>query len=109
MNVAEKATRTRAVVDTVRMRALPSTQNRMAALILAGSVFYRPSTATWFLLPADGEDPGLRAERGDGRALRTMRTTGLVEVDESATADGRGAYPVRMMDKGRERYRAHAE
>lgn len=95
------------VLDAVRSRALPSTQNRMAALIMSGEVFYRPSTATWFLARADSDAPTVCAQRGDGRALRTMRSTGLIRVDESATPDARGAYPVTMTDAGTERYRQH--
>lgn len=100
-----RASRSRAVVDTVRMRALPSTQNRMASLIQQGQVFYRPTTATWFLQPEHGADPMIEAIRGDGRALRTMRATGLIQVDDKASVDSRGAYPVIMTSEGSERYR----
>lgn len=96
----------RGALDTVRMRALPSTQNRMAALILASKVFYRPTTATWFLQPAHSADPAAYAQRGDGRALRTMRRTGLIEVNMPAGPDSRGAYPVIMTDAGTDRYRS---
>lgn len=98
--------RGRGALDAVRMRALPSTQNRMATLIQQGQIHYRPTTATWFLQPADGEDPAAEAIRGDGRALRTMRSTGLIDVDDAAPVDGRGAYPVVMTEAGAERYRS---
>lgn len=97
--------RGRGAVDAVRMRALPSTQSRMASLIVGGQVFYHPLSATWYLQPADGVDPTAEAIRGDGRALRTMRSTGLIAVDESVAPDVRGAYPVVMTDEGSERYR----
>lgn len=89
------------VVDAVRMRALPSTQNRLATLILRGEVFYRPVTATWYL----GRAGDVRARGGDGRALRTMRATGLIRVCVEQDLDVREAYPVAMTDTGTERYR----
>lgn len=95
----------RGAVDAVRMRALPSTQNELAALIMAGQVFYRPVTATWFLQPDDGADPTVHAQRGQGRALRTMRRTGLIRVRDGRS-DARGAYPVDMTDAGIDRYRS---
>ena len=92
---------------SVRVRPLPPTQNRVAALFLAGQVWYHPGTARWYLQRAGGDDPTLHAQRGDGRALRTMRVTGLIEVVDSAGAapDGRGAFQVRMTAAGRDRYR----
>lgn len=101
--MADRPSKAREVVDAVRLRALPSTQNRLAALIVAGQVWYRPVSATWFVQADNGADPSATAQRGDGRALRTMRATGLVEV--GAERDARGAFRVALTEAGAERYR----
>lgn len=82
-------------------RPLPRTQATMAGLITAGLVSYASGTARWF----KGTGPDDIAVKGDGRALREMRTAGLIRVDESAQPDERGAYPVELTSAGQARYR----
>lgn len=80
---------------------LPRTQQAMAELIVRQRVAYNPTTATFYR--GSGDDV---AVKGEGRALRGMLADRIVEVDDAHGADERGAFPLRLTEEGRARYRA---
>jgi hypothetical protein len=84
------------------VRPLPGLQAVMAELVADGKVAYAAGTATWF----EGAGPDAVAKRQRGRTLRDLSRSGVLEVDESAPVDERGARPVRLTVVGAARYGA---
>jgi len=80
----------------VAVRPLPEKRAAIAALIAARQVAYNPHRGpAWYLDDTDEPVAG-----SPGRALRAMRTQGLLQVDLAATPDARGAYPVSLTPAG---------
>jgi hypothetical protein len=83
---------------------LPGLRATMAGLVASGAVAYAAGSATWY------EGPGEQtvARRWRGRTLRELRRDELIEVDESAAEDARGARPVRLTELGAARHAVSA-